>query len=62
METDKTVDGKAQAKPATIYEVARHLRGNGGLKAATVSKVQQAIDEINYSAPPKPSSGTQGKS
>lgn len=60
METDKTAGGEAPAKPATIYEVARlagvshqtvsrHLRGSGGLKPATVSKVQQAIVELNYS-------------
>jgi LacI family repressor for deo operon, udp, cdd, tsx, nupC, and nupG len=60
VETDKTVVGDAHVKPATIYEVARlagvshqtvsrHLRGSGGLKAATVSKVQKAIDELNYS-------------
>lgn len=60
METDTTVDGQAPVKPATIYEVARlagvshqtvsrHLRGSGGLNAATVSKVQKAIEELNYS-------------
>lgn len=60
METDKSAGGEAPAKPATIYEVARlagvshqtvsrHLRGSGGLKPATVSKVQQAILELNYS-------------
>ncbi|MEV7134066.1 LacI family DNA-binding transcriptional regulator [Arthrobacter sp. NPDC093128] len=60
METDETVDGQGPVKPATIYEVARlagvshqtvsrHLRGNGGLKAATVAKVQRAIEELNYS-------------
>lgn len=46
-------------KRATIHEVAalagvshqtvsRYLRHNGGLKPATVIKVQQAIDELNY--------------
>jgi LacI family repressor for deo operon, udp, cdd, tsx, nupC, and nupG len=46
-------------KRATIYEVAalagvshqtvsRYLRGNGGLKPATVTRVQTAIDELNY--------------
>ena len=46
-------------KRATIYEVAalagvshqtvsRYLRNNGGLKPATVTKVQTAIDELNY--------------
>lgn len=46
-------------KRATIYEVAalagvshqtvsRYLRNNGGLKPATVTKVQSAIEELNY--------------
>lgn len=46
-------------KRATIYEVAalagvshqtvsRFLRNNGGLKPATVTKVQTAIEELNY--------------
>jgi LacI family repressor for deo operon, udp, cdd, tsx, nupC, and nupG len=46
-------------KRATIWEVAaragvsqqtvsRYLRNNGGLKPATVSRVQTAIDELNY--------------
>jgi LacI family transcriptional regulator len=46
-------------KRATIYEVAeragvshqtvsRYLRNNGGLKPATVAKVQAAIDQLNY--------------
>ena len=46
-------------KRATIYEVAalagvshqtvsRYLRNNGGLKPATVTKVQTAIEELNY--------------
>jgi LacI family transcriptional regulator, repressor for deo operon, udp, cdd, tsx, nupC, and nupG len=46
-------------KRPTIYEVAghagvshqtvsRYLRNNGGLKPATVAKVQAAIDELNY--------------
>ena len=46
-------------KRATIYEVAaragvshqtvsRYLRNNGGLKPATVTKVQRAVEELNY--------------
>lgn len=46
-------------KRATIYEVAaragvshqtvsRYLRNNGGLKPATMTKVQAAIEELNY--------------
>ena len=46
-------------KRATIYEVAgragvshqtvsRYLQNNGGLKPATVARVQAAIDELNY--------------
>src|SRR5919106_1660820 len=48
-----------QPKRPTIYEVAdragvshqtvsRYLRHNGGLKPATVAKVQAAITELNY--------------
>jgi len=48
-----------QPKRPTIHEVAhragvshqtvsRYLRNNGGLKPATVAKVQAAIDELNY--------------
>ena len=48
-----------QFKRPTIHEVAgragvshqtvsRYLRNNGGLKPATVAKVQAAIDELNY--------------
>src|SRR5690348_16496833 len=46
-------------KRATIYEVAelagvshqtvsRYLRNNGGLKPATATKVQSAIERLNY--------------
>lgn len=48
-----------ERKRATIYEVAdragvshqtvsRYLRNNGGLKPATVAKVQAAVEELRY--------------
>ncbi|WP_422935424.1 LacI family DNA-binding transcriptional regulator [Sinomonas sp. P47F7] len=51
------------SKPPTIYEVARlagvshqtvsrYLKGNGGLKPATVVKVEGAMAELNYSPNP----------
>ncbi|MEZ0490954.1 LacI family DNA-binding transcriptional regulator [Kineococcus sp. TBRC 1896] len=57
-ETVRTA-GAAQAKRATIYEVAtlagvshqtvsRYLRGNGGLRPDTSERVEAAIEQLNY--------------
>ncbi len=52
-------DTTGQAKRATIFEVAkaagvshqtvsRYLKGRGGLRPATLTRVEQAISELNY--------------
>jgi LacI family transcriptional regulator len=56
---EASAEDAVQPKRPTIHEVAhragvshqtvsRYLRNNGGLKPATVAKVQAAIDELNY--------------